>query len=208
MVTLGTAIAESVIHHYGRPALLVAAERSVLVPGARLGDGDGLALLRHHHLGDGRAEEGPQSAGARTRHLHLRRPRPHSRNTPDELRDVAERTSLDGDALVRTSRLTARIDNNAVADGFQIYLHSFVLTADGDWAIVQQGMNEASGLARRYHWHSARCATSPPIRTPRSSAARRHDHEPGRWAGAAGAGGAAGDRRATIPRARLPRSAG
>ena len=65
-----------------------------------------------------------------------------SRNTPQELRALADRTSLDGDALVRTSRLTARIDNNAIADGFQIYLHSFVLTADGDWAIVQQGMNE------------------------------------------------------------------
>jgi hypothetical protein len=56
---------------------------------------------------------------------------------------------------VRTSRLTARVDNNAIADGFQIYLHSFVLAADGEWAIVQQGMNEANRLARRYHWHSA-----------------------------------------------------
>jgi hypothetical protein len=62
---------------------------------------------------------------------------------------------MDGEALVRTSRLTARVDNNAVADGFQIYLHAFVLTADGDWAVVQQGMNESSRLARRYHWHSA-----------------------------------------------------
>jgi hypothetical protein len=78
-----------------------------------------------------------------------------SRNTPAELRSIAARTSLDGDALVRTSRLTARIDNNAVADGFQIYLHSFVLTSDGEWAIVQQGMNEATRTARRYHWHSA-----------------------------------------------------
>src|ERR671938_67222 len=78
----------------------------------------------------------------------------HSRNTPAELRAVAERISLDGDALVRTSRLTARVDNNAIDDGFQIYLHSFVLAADGEWAIVQQGMNESSRLARRYHWHS------------------------------------------------------
>ena len=54
-----------------------------------------------------------------------------------------------------TSRLTARIDNNAVADGFQIYLHAFVVTSDGEWAIVQQGMNEGRRLARRYHWHSA-----------------------------------------------------
>jgi hypothetical protein len=78
-----------------------------------------------------------------------------SRETPRELREIAARASFDGDALVRTSRLTARIDNNAIADGFQIYLHSFVLTADGDWAVVQQGMNEESRLARRYHWHSA-----------------------------------------------------
>ena len=64
------------------------------------------------------------------------------------------RTGLDAHALVRASRLTARVDNNAVADGFQIYLHSFVVTAEGEWAVVQQGMNETSGLARRYHWHS------------------------------------------------------
>jgi hypothetical protein len=79
----------------------------------------------------------------------------HSRNTPQELRVIADRLGLDEEALVRTSRLTARVDNNAIMDGFQIYLHSFVLTADGDWAIVQQGMNEASRTARRYHWHSA-----------------------------------------------------
>lgn len=78
----------------------------------------------------------------------------HSRKTPDELRLLANKVSLDGEALVRTSRLTARIDNNAIQDGFQIYLHNFVATADGEWAVIQQGMNEATGLARRYHWHS------------------------------------------------------
>src|SRR6188768_857455 len=79
----------------------------------------------------------------------------HSRRTPDELRVLADRLSLDGDALVRTSRLTARVDNNAIADGFQIYLHTFVLTPEGDWAVIQQGLNERSSTARRYHWHSA-----------------------------------------------------
>src|SRR6185437_12308904 len=54
-----------------------------------------------------------------------------------------------------TSRLTARVDSNAIADGFQIYLHSFVLTSSGEWAVVQQGLNDKSGMARRYHWHSA-----------------------------------------------------
>src|SRR5215475_10254510 len=78
-----------------------------------------------------------------------------SRNTPEELRSLVERGGFDGEGLVRTSRLTARIDNNAIADGFQIYLHSFVVTSKGDWAVVQQGLNDRSGLARRYHWHSA-----------------------------------------------------
>jgi uncharacterized protein len=79
----------------------------------------------------------------------------HSRNTPHELRAIADRTSLDGELLVRTSRLTARVDNNAIADGFQIYLHAFVLSAAGEWAVVQQGLNDRTGYARRYHWHSA-----------------------------------------------------
>jgi uncharacterized protein len=79
----------------------------------------------------------------------------HSVRTPDELRSFSLRTGLDGDALVRTSRLTARIDNNAVADGYQLYLHSFVVTKSGEWAVVQQGMNPGNHSARRYHWHSA-----------------------------------------------------
>ena len=78
-----------------------------------------------------------------------------SRNTPDELRRLADRDGLDGNALVRASRLTAKVDNNAVGDGFQLYLHSFVVTREGQWAVIQQGMNESSRLARRYHWHSA-----------------------------------------------------
>jgi len=79
----------------------------------------------------------------------------HSRKTPDELRSIADGNGLRGEELVRSSRLAAKIDNNAIADGFQLYLHSFVVTNAGEWAIVQQGMNDASGLARRYHWHSA-----------------------------------------------------
>jgi len=79
----------------------------------------------------------------------------HSLRTPDELRAFSQKTGLDGDALARTSRLTARVDNNAVADGFQLYLHSFVISTSGEWAVVQQGMNPENCSARRYHWHSA-----------------------------------------------------
>ncbi|HVY95152.1 MAG TPA: DUF763 domain-containing protein, partial [Bryobacteraceae bacterium] len=77
------------------------------------------------------------------------------RATPCELAQIADARGLDGNALQRTSRLTAKIDNNCIADGFQIYLHSFVLTAAGEWAVIQQGMKPASCAARRYHWHSA-----------------------------------------------------
>jgi hypothetical protein len=77
-----------------------------------------------------------------------------ARQTPDELRVAADLRGLNGNELVRASRLTARVDNNAIGDGFQIYLHSFVLAAGGEWAVVQQGLNYQTGLARRYHWHS------------------------------------------------------
>ena len=78
----------------------------------------------------------------------------HSRETPAELLKVAHQTGLSGESLVRSSKLAAKVDNTAVQDGFQLYLHNFVLSITGEWAIVQQGMNETSGMARRYHWHS------------------------------------------------------
>lgn len=78
----------------------------------------------------------------------------HSRKTPQELTEVAERTGLDGDDLVRASRLVAKVDSVAVQDGFSLYLHSFVVTRDGDWVVVQQGMNGEKRQARRYHWRS------------------------------------------------------
>jgi len=78
----------------------------------------------------------------------------HSRKTPDELLAVANRTGLDGDELATTSRLVAKVDNNALSDGHQIYLHSFIVTQDGHWVVIQQGMAPDRGTARRYHWRS------------------------------------------------------
>jgi hypothetical protein len=66
----------------------------------------------------------------------------------------SERTGLNGTELVRSSKLTAKVDNTAIQDGYQIYLHSFVVSNDGEWTVVQQGMNDRNGMARRYHWHS------------------------------------------------------
>jgi hypothetical protein len=154
MTTLGTAIVESVLHHYGHSELL-----------SRLSDPFWFQALGcvmgmdWHSSGITTSVIGALKRGLNPRANELGlyicggRGR-HSRNTPAELRAVADRRGLDGDALVRTSRLTARIDNNAIADGFQIYLHSFIVTNGGEWAVVQQGLNDSSGLARRYHWHS------------------------------------------------------
>ncbi len=77
-----------------------------------------------------------------------------SLKTPQELITVAERTGLDGSELVRASKLSAKVDNTAIQDGFQLYLHSFIVTDEGNWSVVQQGLNDANGMARRYHWLS------------------------------------------------------
>jgi hypothetical protein len=79
----------------------------------------------------------------------------YSRNTPEELIKISEKQGLNAQDLIRSSRLTAKIDNNAIQDGFQLYLHSFIVTNAGEWAVVQQGMNEHNKMARRYHWHSS-----------------------------------------------------
>jgi uncharacterized protein len=154
MTEMGTAIAEQVILSYGRSEFL-----------ARLSDpfwfqACGAVMgMDWHSSGITTSVLGALKRGINPRFSELGlivcggRGR-HSVRTPDELRAFSQKTGLDGDALARTSRLTARIDNNAVADGFQLYLHSFVITQSGEWAVVQQGMNPDSHLARRYHWHS------------------------------------------------------
>src|ERR1051326_5681000 len=128
MTILGTAISESVLYHYGAPELL-----------SRLSDPFWFQALGcvmgmdWHSSGITTSVLGALQRGLNPRASELGiyvcggRGR-HSRRTPDELRTVAGRTGLDGEALVRTSRLTAKIDNTAIDDGFQLYLHSFILT--------------------------------------------------------------------------------
>lgn len=77
-----------------------------------------------------------------------------SRQTPEEIVKVCERTGLDAIDLVRSSKLSAKVDNTVVQDGFQLYLHCFVLSDEGQWTVIQQGMSAGNATARRYHWHS------------------------------------------------------
>jgi hypothetical protein len=156
MTKLGTAIVESILLHYGRAEFL-----------SRLSDPFWFQALGSvmgmdwHSSGVTTSVMGALKRGLNPRSSELGlyvcggRGR-QSRNTPQELRMVADSQGLDGETLVRTSRLTAKIDNNCIADGFQIYLHSFIVAATGEWAVVQQGMNAGAGFARRYHWHSAK----------------------------------------------------
>ena len=75
-----------------------------------------------------------------------------SRKTPQEIESACWTTGQDAAPLIRASRLSAKVDSAAVQDGFQVYHHSFFFTTEGAWAVVQQGMNESSAMARRYHW--------------------------------------------------------
>ncbi len=155
MTTLGTAICESVLYHYGTSELLTRLSDPFWFQalGCVMGmdwhsSGITTSVLGALKRGlNPRAHElGIYVCGGRGK---------HSLKTPAELLAIAGRSGVNGDSLVRASRLTARVDNNAIADGFQLYLHSFMLSSKGEWAVVQQGMNDATGMARRYHWHSA-----------------------------------------------------
>jgi hypothetical protein len=96
-----------------------------------------------------------------------------SRRTPGEITDACERLSIDPGPLVYASRMSAKVDSAAVQDGYQLYHHAFFFTPSADWCVVQQGMSDADGMARRYHWlaasvksyvnepHSAICAEVP-----------------------------------------------
>lgn len=77
-----------------------------------------------------------------------------SRETPAELLMIADATGLNGNELVRCSKLSAKVDNTAVQDGFQLYTHNFIVSVTGKWTVVQQGMNAGDKTARRYHWRS------------------------------------------------------
>jgi uncharacterized protein len=78
-----------------------------------------------------------------------------SKQAPQELIGVGEQTGLNAQELVRHSKLSAKVDNTAIQDGFQLYTHNFIVSNEGDWSVVQQGMREGDSMARRYHWHSA-----------------------------------------------------
>lgn len=77
-----------------------------------------------------------------------------SRQTPHELAVIGDRVGIDGGALAKVSRLVAKVDSAAIQDSFDLYLHGFIVTDDGRWVVVQQGMNGDRRQARRYHWLS------------------------------------------------------
>ena len=154
MARLGAVMCEAIVHHYGRDELL----RRLAHPfwfqslGAVMGmdwHSSGITTSVIGALKRGLAplstELGVHVCGGRGR---------HSRNTPRELETIGQRVGFDGAALARTSRLVAKVDSAAVQDGFDLYLHGFIVGDDGHWVVVQQGMNGSAKQARRYHWLS------------------------------------------------------
>jgi len=154
MTRLGAVIVQAIVHHYGRDELL----RRLAHPfwfqsfGAVMGmdwHSSGITTSVIGALKRGLAplerELGVHVCGGRGK---------HSRRTPDELVAIGARTGVDGAALARASRLVAKIDSAAVQDGFDLYLHGFIVADDGKWVVVQQGMNGVRREARRYHWLS------------------------------------------------------
>lgn len=155
MSLLGGAIAEAIVIEYGRPELL----RRLSDPfwfqslGCVLGmdwHSSGITTSVMNALRKAincRSEElGVYICGGRGK---------FSRETPNQLLEVADKTGLNGNELVRHSKLAAKVDNTAVQDGFQLYLHTFIVTKEGEWAVIQQGMNTNERMARRYHWLSS-----------------------------------------------------
>jgi hypothetical protein len=154
MSKLGAVITEAIVHHYGRDEFL----RRLAHPfwfqsfGAVMGMDWHSSGITTSVLGALKRGLKPL-AGELGLHVCGGRGR-HSRLTPGELTALGERTGFDGAALARTSRLVAKVDSAAVQDGYDLYLHGFVVTDDGKWTVVQQGMNGDAGQARRYHWLS------------------------------------------------------
>jgi uncharacterized protein len=154
MTRLGAVISEAIVHHYGRDEML----RRLAHPfwfqsfGAVMGmdwHSSGITTSVIGALKRGLApragELGLYVCGGRGA---------HSRQTPHELQAIGERVGFDGAGLATASRLVAKVDSAAVQDGFDLYLHGFIVTDDGNWVIVQQGMNGDRRQARRYHWQS------------------------------------------------------
>jgi uncharacterized protein len=154
MSRLGAVISEAIVHHYGRDELL----RRLAHPfwfqsfGAVMG-------MDWHSSGITTSVIGALKRGLspleRELGIHVCGGRgKQSRKTPHELMSVGERVGIDGASLAKTSRLVAKVDSAAVQDGFELYLHGFIVTDDGQWVVVQQGMNGERRQARRYHWLS------------------------------------------------------
>lgn len=155
MMVMGTLIVESLVQNYGVDEVLVRLSDPLWFQsfGAVMGmdwHSSGITTSVLYALKRGlnpRAKElGLYVCGGRGR---------YSRQTPDELLQISDREGLDGDALVRNSKLVAKVDNNALQDGFQLYQHNFIVSKSGNWTVVQQGMNGDTKTARRYHWCSS-----------------------------------------------------
>lgn len=154
MTRLGALIAEAIVHHYGRDEFLCRLSHPFWFQsfGSVMG-------MDWHSSGITTSVIGALKRGLKPLSgelgLHVCGGRgAQSRKTPEELVDIGYRVGIDGARLAGVSRLVAKVDSAAVQDGFDLYLHGFIVADDGKWVVVQQGMNDERRQARRYHWLS------------------------------------------------------
>ena len=80
-----------------------------------------------------------------------------STRSPSEIHDYGSLFQFSDEQIQRleyASRIVAKVDNAAIQAGYPLYHHSFFMTSEGRWSVVQQGMSASDKTARRYHWLS------------------------------------------------------
>ena len=154
MGNMGLAIVESVVQNYGKSEMLtrMSDPNWFQAFGAVMGMQWNSSGVTASVLGSLRRKTNPRAKelgiyilGGKGRYSYY---------APNQIRNVSNQHGLKGNELVKSCYLTRKIDNNAIMDGYNLYQQYFILTDEGEWTNISQGMNTKTRRARRYHWHS------------------------------------------------------
>ena len=154
MGNMGLAIVESVVQNYGKSEMLtrMSDPNWFQAFGAVMGMQWNSSGVTASVLGSLRRKTNPRAKelgiyilGGKGRYSYY---------APNQIRNASNQHGLRGNELVKSCYLTRKIDNNAIMDGYNLYQQYFILTDEGEWTNISQGMNTNTRRARRYHWHS------------------------------------------------------
>ena len=154
MGRVGDAVVESIVHNYGKSEVLtrMSDPNWFQALGALMGmhwNSSGVTAVvmgsLKPHINRKASDLGLYILGGKGKQMQF---------TNRQIDRVSDRHGLPGTDLAKSARLTRRIDNNAIQDGFDLYQQYFLLSDEGEWTAISQGMNKSNRRARRYHWHS------------------------------------------------------